>query len=131
MSIPVSDVRRPTRTAHRAPSQRTETAMTKYVLTYHGGADMPDDPAQQETIMAAWGAWFGQLGDQVVDGGNPFGPAVTIAPDGSTSDGGITPNLGGFSVITAADLDAAVGAAKGCPVLANGGSVQVSEAIEM
>jgi hypothetical protein len=105
--------------------------MTKYVLTYHGGAAMPDDAGQQEQIMAAWGAWFGQLGEAVVDGGNPFGPAVTVAPDGSTSDGGITPNLGGFSVITADDMNSAVAAAKGCPVLANGGSVQVSEAIEM
>ena len=105
--------------------------MTKYVLTYHGGEGMPESSAEQEKVMATWGAWFGQLGDQVVDGGNPFGAAVTIAPDGSTSDGGITPGRGGFSVITASDLNAAVTAAKGCPVLANGGSVQVSEAIEM
>lgn len=105
--------------------------MTKYVFTYHGGEGMSEDPGEQEKVMAAWGAWFGQLGDRVVDAGNPFGASVAVAPDGSTSDGGVVPDLGGFSVITASDLNDAVTAAKGCPALANGGSVQVSEAIEM
>lgn len=104
--------------------------MAKYVFTYHGGNGMPDDPAEAEAIMAAWGAWFGQLGEAVVDGGNPFGEAYTVAPDGTASQGPITP-LGGYSVVTAADMAQAVAAAQGCPVLANGGSVQVSEAIEM
>ena len=105
--------------------------MTKYVLTYHGDKGMPETQEEQDQLMAAWGAWFGELGDAVVDGGNPFGPAVAIAPDGSTSDGGVVPNLSGFSVISAASMDDAIAAAKGCPVLQGGGSVQVSEAIEM
>lgn len=104
--------------------------MTKYVLTYHGGAGMAEDPAEVEKVMAAWGAWFGGLGEAVVDGGNPFGQSIGISPDGATGDAP-NPELSGFSVITAADIDAAVAMAKGCPVLGNGGSVQVSEAIEM
>ena len=105
--------------------------MTKYVLTYYGGSGMPEDPAEQEKAMAAWGAWLGQLGDKVVDGGDPFGASVAIGPDGSTSEGGVVPDLSGFSVINADDIDAAVAAAKGCPVLAAGGSVQISEALQM
>lgn len=105
--------------------------MTKYVLTYHGGAGMAETPEEMEQLMAAWGAWFGQLGESVVDGGNPFGPASTVAPDGSVSEGGVVEGLSGYSVLNAADMDAAVSMAKGCPVLAGGGSVQVSEAIEM
>lgn len=105
--------------------------MTKYVLTYHGGAGMAETQAEIDAVMAEWGAWFGQMGAAVVDGGNPFGASKTIAADGSTSDGGIEPGLGGYSVINADNLDAAVALAKGCPVLSGGGSVQVSEAIDM
>ena len=106
--------------------------MTKYVFTYHGGAhEMPETKEAQAEIMAAWGAWFGELGGSLVDGGNPFGPAVAVGPDGATSDGGVTPELNGYGIVNAADMDAAVALAKGCPVLASGGSVQVSECIEI
>lgn len=103
--------------------------MTKYVFTYYGGSGLPEDPAEVEKEMAAWSRWFETLGDAVVDGGNPFGQAIRIAPDGSTAEA--DSDLGGFSVVSASDIQAAVAMAKDCPVLANGGSVQVSEALEM
>ena len=102
--------------------------MAKYVLAYHGGGGMPESAEEQEELMKVWGAWFGSLGDSVIDGGNPFGASTTIAPDGSTTAGGA---LSGYSVISADSLDGAVNAAKGCPVLASGGSVEVCEAIDM
>lgn len=105
--------------------------MTKYVLAYHGGDGMPESEAEVATIMEAWGAWFGTMGDALVDGGNPIGTAVTIAPDGSTSPGGGAHALTGYSIINAADMDAAVQIASGCPVLAGNGSVEVAEAIDM
>ena len=80
--------------------------------------------------MAAWGAWFGAMGDAVVDGGNPLGEGATVSADGSTA-AGRTIDVTGYSIITADSLDAAVTHAKGCPVLESGGTVQVSEAIEM
>ncbi|MEM7339869.1 MAG: hypothetical protein AAF467_14540 [Actinomycetota bacterium] len=105
--------------------------MTKYVLTYHGGAGMPETPEAQEQLMAAWGAWFAQMGEAVIDGGNPFGQSKTVGADGSVSDSGYAADLGGFSVIQADSIDGAVAHAKGCPVLEGGGSVQVSEALDM
>ena len=105
--------------------------MTKYVLTYYGGSGMPETEEEQQQLMAEWGAWFGQIGDNLVDGGNPFAAVASVAPDGSTSHTGVVDNLNGYSVINAADLDSAIATAKGCPVLKGGGSVQVSEAIEM
>jgi hypothetical protein len=47
-----------------------------------------------------------------------------------TNGGGGNP-LSGYSLIEADSLDAAVQFAKGCPVLADGGSVEVAEAIDM
>ena len=106
--------------------------MTKYVFTYHNSdSTMPEEPSEIEALMAAWGAWYGEMGDAVVDGGNPFGPTATIAPDGSTTDGAATYQVTGYSIVEAPSLDAAVKMGQGCPVLAGGGSVQVSEAIEM
>lgn len=104
--------------------------MSKFVLTYHGGSGMPEDPAEVEKLMGAWGAWFESMGAAVVDGGNPFGEAKTIAAGGATTEG-TDAELTGYSVITADDLDSAVTMAKGCPVLDGGGSVQVYSALEM
>lgn len=106
--------------------------MSKYVLTYHGGAhEMPSSDAEKEQMMAAWEAWFGQLGDALVDGGAPFGPRVALTGDGSVTDGGLVQDLNGFGVIEANSMEAAIELSKGCPVLAGGSTIQISEAIEM
>lgn len=105
--------------------------MPKYVLAYHGGGTMPETEEEQQQELASWYAWFGQLGDAIIDGGNPIAGAVTVGPDGSVNEGGGANPLSGYSLISADDLDAAVKMAQGCPVLANGGSVEVAEAIAM
>jgi hypothetical protein len=75
--------------------------------------------------MAAWTAWFGQLGDRLVDGGNPISQSKAISADGSVMDATSAPT--GYSIIKAESLDQAVGLAKGCPVLAGGAALVVSE----
>ncbi|NNE11161.1 MAG: hypothetical protein HKN41_02830 [Ilumatobacter sp.] len=104
--------------------------MTTYVLSYHGEGEMPDTPEGQAEVMAAWNAWFAELGDAVVDGGNPYGDSRTVASDGSITPGNAA-KLSGYSVVQAGDLDAAAALAKGCPILGAGGSITVSEVIEM
>lgn len=99
--------------------------MPKYVLVYKGGS-VPEGEAEQQKVMAAWGAWFGGLGAAVADGGNPFGPSMAIAADGKATAGGPS-MLTGYSVLEAGDLNAATEMAKGCPVLASGGTVEVYE----
>ena len=99
--------------------------MANYLLVFHGGA-MPQTPDEQATVMQAWGDWFGTLGSAVVDQGNPVSQVRTIAPDGSVRDGGTNPSSG-YTIISADNLDAAVAAAKGCPVLQGGASVEVAE----
>ncbi|MGH3994474.1 MAG: hypothetical protein ACRDSN_18680 [Pseudonocardiaceae bacterium] len=103
--------------------------MAKYVLVYRGGG-MPEGEAEQQAELAAWGAWFGGLGEAVVDGGNPFGPSKTLSVDGAASDGGAS-GLTGYSVISAASLDDAAGKAKGCPILNSGGTVEVYETFDV
>ncbi len=104
--------------------------MANYVFAYSGGNGMEADPAQREAQMAKWGQWMGGLGSALVDGGAPTGPARTVAPGGAVSDGG-SRELTGYSVVAAGSLDEAVKFAKGCPILENGGSVDVYEALQM
>lgn len=100
--------------------------MSTYLLTYHGGS-MPETKEAQDQAMAAWTAWFGTLGDALVDGGNPISTSKAISSDGSVMDATSAPT--GYSIIKADDLDAAVELSKGCPVLAGGAAVVVSETI--
>jgi hypothetical protein len=101
--------------------------MANYVLAYTGGS-MAQTEAEREAAMAAWGAWFGTLGPAIVDAGNPFGPSKSVAADGAVSDGGRS-SLSGYTVLSADSLAAATELVKDCPVLANGGGVEVYEAI--
>jgi hypothetical protein len=101
--------------------------MANYLFAYRGGA-MADTPEAQQKAMDAWMSWFGSLGDAVVDMGAPFGPSASVTSDGTTGDTGAS-GLSGYSVITAEDLAQAQAKAKGCPVLANNGSVDIYEAM--
>ena len=101
--------------------------MANFVLIYSGGS-MPESEQEVAKVMDAWGAWFGSLGDAVVDGGNPFGPgAKHIGSDGSVGDGSRGTPATGYSIIKSDSMDAAVQAAKGCPVLQGGGEITVYE----
>jgi hypothetical protein len=102
--------------------------MAKYVLVYHGGA-MPETEEESAKVMAAWDAWYKELGESIVDGGNPFGQTRNISSDGVT--GANESPVSGYTIINAADIDAAVATAKGSPILDSGGTVEVAEAIDM
>jgi len=102
--------------------------MAKFVFVYHGGG-MPETEEEGAKVMAQWEAWYAELGDAIVDGGNPFGQTRNV-----DSTGAAGPNdhpASGYTIVTAADIDAAVATAKGCPILLSGGSVEVAETIDM
>jgi hypothetical protein len=99
--------------------------MANYLVVYKGGSMAATAEAQQKQ-MAAWGAWFGGMGAAVVDGGNPCGPSKSIASNGAVRDGAAS-GLSGYSVLKANTLDEAATMAKGCPILAAGGSIEVYE----
>ena len=104
--------------------------MAKFVFAYHGGG-MPENEEDIPKVMAAWEAWMAGLGDALVDPGNPIGETKTVNADGSVTVGGGANPLSGYSLFTAASLDEAVTAAKGCPILESGGSVEVAAAVDM
>jgi YCII-related domain len=98
--------------------------MGKYVYVYYAGKD--SDGGSNE----AWGAWFGQLGDKLVDAGNPFGDGQAVHAGGvmPVQDKPVT----GYSIVSAGSMDEAVELAKGCPLTsAKDGAVCVYEALPM
>jgi hypothetical protein len=100
--------------------------MTNYLLVYHGGG-MPESEAARAKELAAWGSWFESLGAAVVDVGNPVGRAQTIDSSGAVREGGGANPSSGYTILQADSINEAVGLAKGCPVIHNGGSVEVAE----
>ena len=96
------------------------------MLVYKGGGEMAQDEAARQQIMDAWGRWFGSLADGLVDGGNPFGPSASVSSSGTVSQGASS-GLTGYSIIKSDTLQQATESARGCPILAAGGSVEVYE----
>jgi hypothetical protein len=80
----------------------------------------------REAAMAAWGAWFGKIGPAIVDPGNPFAGSTSVGGNGS-ADSALT----GYTIVKADSLDAAAALADGCPVLGEGGSIDVYETVEV
>lgn len=104
--------------------------MAKYLFVYHGGSH-PESDAEVKKVLDAWGAWFGSMGAAVVDGGNPVGKSSTVQSNGKVAANGGANPASGYSLIEASNLDDAVAKAKGCPILAAGGSVELAEVIDM
>lgn len=104
--------------------------MPKFIFAYHGGT-APENPEDGQKAMQAWMDWFAGLGEAIVDGGHPAGMSKTVSKSGVANDGGANP-ISGYSLVNAADIDAAVAMAKGCPMVADGsGSVEVAECLDM
>lgn len=103
--------------------------MARFILVYHGGG-MPETPEAQASAMKEWGDWMGGLGAAIADPGNPVGLSKTVTPQGITDDGGSNP-VSGYTVLEAADMDAALAMAGGCPILGHGGTIEVAPIVEM
>lgn len=103
--------------------------MPKFMFAYHGGG-MPETEEAQQAAYAAWGAWLGAHQADFVDSGAPVGYSYTVSEGGITKDGGSNP-LSGYGIVQAVDYDAACEIAKGCPIVADGGSVEVCQIMEM
>jgi len=101
------------------------------MFAYHGGG-MPETPEEGAQMMAAWNAWYGELGENLVDGGAPVGMSVTVVPGGDVTQGGGANPLSGYTVVSAETIEAACEMAKGCPILGAGnGSVEVAPIVDM
>ena len=103
--------------------------MPQYFITYLGG-DKPSSPEEGEQHMSKYRAWLSSLGDSAVSPANPLKDTSTVNSDGNVTTGSTT-SMSGFTIIEADSMEAALLIAKACPFLDIGGSLEVSELIEM
>jgi len=104
--------------------------MPDFMFAYHGGK-MPETPEEGAKVMAAWEAWYKELGESVVHPGNPVGMSKTVHASKVEDNGGSNP-LSGFTIVRAPDIDAACEMAQRCPMVADGsGTAEVAPVIEM
>ena len=90
--------------------------MSKFVFAFKTQEGRVPGDAEE----AEWGKWFQELGATVTDYGNRTGRSRQL---------GSTGVLGGYVVVEAGSLDAAVDIAKGCPGLRHEGGIEVAEVV--
>ncbi len=103
--------------------------MPQYVIVYLGG-DQPSSPEEGKQHLAKYREWLSSLGDSAVSPANPFKNTSTVNSDGTVTTGSTT-SMSGYTIIEADSMEAALSIAKACPFLDIGGSLEVSELIQM
>ena len=103
--------------------------MAQYMITYLGG-EPPSSPEEGKQHFAKYMDWLSSLGDAAVSPANPLKNTSTVDSDGVVSTGGAT-SMSGFTIVEADSMDAALLMAKACPFLDIGGSLEVSELMQM
>ncbi|HTP51217.1 MAG TPA: YciI family protein [Anaeromyxobacteraceae bacterium] len=106
--------------------------MANFMLIFRGGNSSGDSPEQMQQHMQKWFTWFEGLtksgvykgqgapletGGKVIRGSRK---AVSDGPFAETKD-----LVGGYAIVEAKDLDAAVEIARGCPTYEKDGAVEV------
>lgn len=80
----------------------------------------PDDYVGTPGTKAKWVAWFKELGDALVDMGNPV-----LDDRASVGKTGAALPLGGYTLVQAGNLEEASKLARRCPIVEDGGGVEV------
>jgi hypothetical protein len=103
--------------------------MKQFVLVYLGG-NQPNDPEEASSHLDKYMQWLTSLGDAVVVPTIPLKDTTTVSSDGTVQEGGSSA-MSGFSIIRANSIEEALSKAKACPFLEIGGSLEVSELMEL
>jgi len=103
--------------------------VAQYMISYLGG-DQPDSPEEGKRHFAKYREWLSSLGDSVISPANPFKNTNTVHPDGTVAAVSTT-SMSGYTIIESDSMEAALDIAKACPFLEIGGSLEVSELMQM
>jgi hypothetical protein len=101
----------------------------QFVLVYLGG-NHPTDPVEANQHMDRYMEWLGSLGDSVVVPMIPLKDTTTVRSTGQVEEGGSSA-MSGFTILKADSLQDAISVAQSCPFLEIGGSLEVSELMQM
>jgi hypothetical protein len=116
--------------------------MAEFIFLYRRSAEMSQQsmgtPEQAQLSMQRWLAWMRDLDARghIKDAGQPLDNTgkVMRGPSETITDGPYAESkdlVGGFTIVEAKDLAEAATLAKGCPILAGGGMVEVRPVLKM
>lgn len=97
--------------------------MPKFFLAFRGGT--PKTPEEGQKMMADWCGWMDRLGSRLVDKGAGFGKSRFLSAADREEKAGDA--LSGYSIVEAADIEAALDLARKNPIFSFGGSIEVAE----
>lgn len=103
--------------------------MSQYVIVYLGG-EQPAAPEEGKKHFTKYMEWLTSIGEALLSPMNPLKDTNTISSDGTVESGGTTA-MSGYTIFEADSMDAALAIAKACPFLELGGSLEVSELMEI
>ncbi|WP_306232351.1 YciI family protein [Agrococcus beijingensis] len=106
--------------------------MPKYLVLYHADVSaeqqMQQSPEEGQAEMQEWMAWAESAGQAIVDLGTPLGNGRTVGGSGAGASSSST--VAGYSMLDAADADAAAALMQSHPHLKTG-TIEVLEALEI
>ncbi|MCW8943705.1 MAG: YciI family protein [Sedimenticola sp.] len=103
--------------------------MAQFIIVYLGG-NPPASPEEGQRHFSKYMDWLSSLGKTAISPANPLKNTHTVNADGSDTPGGAT-TMSGYTIIEADSIITALSIAKNCPFLEIGGTLEVSELVEM
>ena len=103
--------------------------MTNFMIAYYGG-NQPSSKEEGMAQMNKWKAWVEGLGETIVNPGTPL-PESKIVTSSRVEDDNDPNSMKGFAVVNTESMEAAIEIAKSDPFLENGGTIRVSQMMEM
>lgn len=103
--------------------------MAKYMMIYLGG-EHPANPDERNAHFEKYKTWLSSLGSAIISPANPLKDTNVVNPDGTVTEG-TTTTMSGFTIVEANSMEAVLEMAKTCPFLEIGGSLEVSELVQM
>jgi hypothetical protein len=111
--------------------------MTEFLYLYRGG-ETAQSPAEGQKQMQLWMAWMKELGEKgnLKAVGSPLektGKLVSgkqkVVSDGPFAEA--KDLIGGYTIVTAKDIDEATELSKGCPIFLSNGAVEVRPILQI
>ena len=103
--------------------------MIQYFIDYLGG-DQPSSLEEGKQHMAKYMEWLSASGDSAVSPANPLKNTSTVNSYGTVTTGGTT-TMSGYTIIDVDSMDEVLSISRDCPFLEIGGSLEVSEIMQM
>ncbi len=105
--------------------------MTDFLFLFRGGRTDTLSPEEMQRSLQKWGTWMEGLakagtfkgGEPLEEGGKVVSGTRKLVTDGPFLESKEV--VGGYLIVTAKDLGQAAEISKGCPILEEGGSVEV------